>query len=108
MYGTRGSPRCRQIIRAEFAVGAGGCIVLGMLALAQGSTWWILLGAWLIGAGANYIPLALWAQRLSRPGALAAEVKGLDLRRELGKAGKAQPWIAVPFAICLAAWSGDR
>lgn len=105
MYGTRGTERRRRIIRAEFIAGACGCILLGILALVHGSVEWLVLGAWLVGVGANYLPLAREAQRLSRPGALEAEMSGLEIRRELRAATKAQLWIAVPFAICLAAIS---
>ena len=108
MYGTRGSPRRRRIIRAEFFAGSAGCMVLGILALVHGSGGWLLLGVWLLGAGANYVPLALAAQRLSRPGALDAELSGLDVRRELRRAATAQLWIAVPFAVCLAALTSER
>jgi hypothetical protein len=34
---------------------------------------------------------------------LEAEMAGSDVRRELREATKAQLWIAVPFAFCLAA-----
>jgi hypothetical protein len=50
MWGTRGSPRRRRIIRAEFILGTGGCTLLGILTLLKGSGLWILLGVWLIGA----------------------------------------------------------
>jgi len=108
MHGSRGTALRRQIVRAEFVVGAGGCILLGILSLAQGSAGWIVFGIWLIGAGANYVPLAIEAQRLSRPGALEAEMAGLELRTELRAAARAQLWIAVPFAVCLAAVSKSR
>jgi hypothetical protein len=108
MYGTRGSPRRRRIIRAEFFAGAAGCTTLGILALVRGSGGWLFLGVWLVGAGANYVPLALAAQRPSRPGALDAELSGLDVRRELRRAATAQLWIAVPFAVCLAALTSAR
>ena len=56
------------------------------------------------GAGVNYVPLALYARLLSKPGALEAElVDVLDLPRELRKAGAQQFWIAVPFAVAIAA-----
>jgi hypothetical protein len=80
----------------------------GILALVHGSGGWILVGVWLVGAGANYVPLALEAQRLSRPGALDAELSGLDVRRELRRAATAQLWIAVPFAVFLAALTSAR
>jgi hypothetical protein len=105
MYGARGTERRRRIIHAEFIAGACACSLLGIVALARGSFGWIVFGAWLVGVGVNYASLALEAQRLSRPGALEAEMSGLELRQELRAATKAQLWIAVPFAICLAAVS---
>ena len=102
MWGTAGSLRRRRLIRVEFIVGAVGCTALGVLSLISGSGWADALGVWLIGAGVNYIPLALQAQSLSRPGALEAELHGLDLRSELRRAGVRQIWIAVPFAVAIA------
>jgi hypothetical protein len=58
-------------------------------------------GLWLIGVGANYVPLAVHALALGRPGALAEELSGLDLRREGHRAGVAQLWIPVPFALAI-------
>jgi len=103
MFGSRGTLRRRRIIRAEFIAGACGSTLLGVLTLLRGSGGWIVLGAWLVGVGANYAPLALEAGRLSRPGALDAQIAGLELGKELRAAGRAQLWIAVPFALCVAA-----
>jgi hypothetical protein len=103
MWGTTGSPRRRRLIRAEFFVGIVGCIGLGSLALATVTGWMTLVGVWLIGAGVNYIPLALHAQSLSRPGALEDELRNVDIRHELRRAGIQQLWIAVPFAVALSA-----
>ena len=75
LYGTTGSAR-RRIVRAEFIVGA---------------------------AGLNYLPLAVSAQSLSRPGALEAELAGADLPRELRQSGTRQLWILVPLAVVTAA-----
>jgi len=108
MYGTRGGLRRRRLIRAEFAAGVAACTALGVLALVQGSGGWLVLGVWLIGIGANYIPLAVEAQRLSRGGRLEAEIADLDLRREPRSAARAQLWILVPFAVCLAAVARQR
>ena len=112
MWGTRGSARRRRLIRAEFIIGVVGCGLLGVLTLASGSGWTILLGSWLVATGMNYIPLAISAQALSRPGALEAELVGADLPRELRQAGVGQLWILVPFAVVVVAmaqaWSGHR
>ena len=112
MYGTSGSARRRRLIRAEFIIGVVGCSLLGVLSLLSGSGWRIPLGIWLVAIGMNYVPLAVSAQALSRPGALEAELVGADLPRELRQAGVRQLWILVPFAVVVAAiaqaWSGHR
>jgi hypothetical protein len=104
MWGTAGTLRRRRVIRAEFVAGAVGCTVLGLvLLLSAGGALSVVFGVWLVGAGVNYVPLALYAQALSRPGELEAELRGLDLRRELRRASVRQFWIAVPFAVAVAA-----
>jgi hypothetical protein len=103
MWGTAGTRRRRRLIRAEFVIGVVGCIGLGVLALATGSGWMPLIGIWLVGIGLNYVPLAIYAQRLSRPGALEAEVGDVDVRRELRRVGAQSLWIAVPFVVAVAA-----
>ena len=112
MWGTSGSARRRRLIRAEFIIGVVGCGLLGVLTLLSGSGWTILLGIWLVAIGMNYVPLAISAQALSRPGALEAELVGADLPRELRQAGVRQLWILVPFAVVVAAmaqaWSSHR
>jgi len=99
MWGTAGSRRRRQLIRAEFFCGVIGCIGLGALALVTGSGWVTAVGLWLVGIGINYVPLALEAQSLSKPGALEDELRGVELRRELRHAGVQQLWIVVPLAV---------
>src|SRR5262245_46721080 len=101
MWGSAGSKRRRRIIRAEFVAGAVGCTILGLLGIFRGSGWMVVLGFWLVGAGINYVPLALHARSLSRPGALETELAGVDVRSGLRRAGLQQFWIAVPFAIAV-------
>jgi hypothetical protein len=108
MWGSSGALRRRKLIRAEFFVGVVGCLGLGALALISGSGWMTVLGVWLVGAGVNYVPLAIEAVRLSRPGALEAELQGVDVRRELRRAGLHQLWIAVPFAVAVHAGVESR
>lgn len=103
MYGKHGSRWRRRIIRAEFVAGVAGCISLGILTVVTGSGGWIALGVWLIGAGANYVPLAFEAQRLSRPGALEAEIASVEMRAAQRTAAKASLWIAMPGALLVAA-----
>lgn len=101
MWGSSGTNRRRRLIRAEFFLGTLGCTGLGIYALVTGSGWMLALGAWLVGAGINYIPLAAHAQSLARPGALEAELRDADLPRDLRRAGVQQFWIAVPLAVAL-------
>jgi hypothetical protein len=101
MYGSAGGPRRRRIIRAEFDIGAVGCILLGLVALVIGQGWGVAFGAWLVTIGTNYVALALAAHSLSRPGALNAELAGVDLSAELRRAGVRQLWILVPFAVAV-------
>ena len=103
MWGTAGSQRRRRLIRAEFVAGAVGCTGLGAFVVATGTGLWVAVGVWLLGAGANYVPLALYARALSRPGALEAELHDTDLRSELRRAGVRQLWIVVPFAVAVSA-----
>jgi hypothetical protein len=106
MWGSAGSMRRRRIVRAEFLLGVSGCTSLGLLAIGRGSGWMVVLGIWLVGAGVNYIPLALYAQALSRPGVLEAELAEVDVRSELRHAGLQQFWIAVPLAVAVFALIG--
>jgi hypothetical protein len=103
MFGSQGGVRRRRVIRAEFLIGAAVCIALGGWVLISGQGWWRAVGAWLVGIGANYVPLAWHAAALSRPGALEEELRDLDLRREGRRTGLTQLWILVPFALVIAA-----
>jgi hypothetical protein len=98
MHGVAGTRRRRRLIRAEFVLGAIGCIGLGVWAAVTASAaGWKLFGAWLAGAGVNYAVLAWQAASLSRPGALEAELAGVDIPRELRYYGVRQFWVAVPL-----------
>jgi hypothetical protein len=108
MHGMAGRTRRRQIIRAEFFVGAIGCTMLGVLSLAFSHGWGLVLGIWLVGVGLNYVPLAINSQSLSRPGALEAELAGVDLPREARRVGVRQLWILVPLAVVCAAIAEAR
>jgi hypothetical protein len=108
MWGTAGGARRRRVIRAEFYAGAAGCLAVGALVSASAAGIWLLVGLWLLGAGVNYVPLALYARALSRPGALEEELRGLDTLRELRRAGVQQLWIAVPGAVAIAAILQER
>ena len=61
------------------------------------------LGGWIIGSGLNYAPLAAYAIALSRPGALEAELAGVDIGRELRRYSLLQLWIFVPLTLVVLA-----
>jgi hypothetical protein len=99
MHGRTGSPRRSRIIRIEFWLGAGACLIFGTaLLVTDGAD---LIGVWLCGAGLNYLPLALHANSLSRPGALDRELDGVDIPVEARRAFVRQFLIAVPGAVLL-------
>jgi hypothetical protein len=104
MYGSRGTDLRRRIVLAEFAAGAVGSVAFGgwLLAAASGPGGRIL-AIWIIGTGLNYAPLAACAIALSRPGALDAELAGVDTGRELRRYSVLQLWIFVPLAIVVLA-----
>jgi hypothetical protein len=106
MHGRVGSARRRRIVRLEFIVSVVGCLALGVLALVAGSGWEVAVGVWLCGVGLNYVPLAIYARQLSRPGALDRELSGADRPHEARRGGKQQLWIMVPFALVIAAVRG--
>jgi hypothetical protein len=58
-----------------------------------------ILGAWLIGAGLNYAPLAGYAILLSRRGALDTELADVDTGKEIRRYSTLQLWIPVPLSL---------
>ena len=100
MHGTSGTNRRRLIILAEFTAGLAGAMALGIWLVTSASTLSTrIFGIWLIGAGLNYAPLAAHAIALSRPGALDAELAGIDTGRELRRYTLFQLWILVPLSL---------
>ncbi|MEU8154162.1 hypothetical protein AB0B94_10920 [Micromonospora sp. NPDC048986] len=104
MYGSRGTTRRRRIILAEFLVGVVLMVTWGcwLLASANGSGT-RAFGLWLVGAGLNYAPLSLYALALMRPGALDAELTGVDTDGELRRYTVLQLWVFVPLALVVSA-----
>jgi hypothetical protein len=104
MHGARGATRRRRIILAEFAAGVVVAVAFGIwLAAYASSLGGHLFGIWMIGAGLNYAPLAAYAIALSRPGALSAELAGVDTGRELRRYSVLQLWILVPLSLVVLA-----
>lgn len=100
LYGTRGTTRRRRLILAEFVVGVLALVGLGLWVLTSAADLGgRALGLWCIGAGLNYAPLTVYAVSLSRPGALEAELAGVDPGQELRRYGVLQAWLLVPLAL---------
>ena len=100
MYGSRGTTRRKRIILGEFTSGLAATVALGTwLATEASSLGTRIFGVWLIGAGLNYAPLAVYAVLLSRPGALEAELAGVDAGQELRRYSVLQLWILVPLSL---------
>ncbi|WP_430501662.1 hypothetical protein ACQRWP_08920 [Micromonospora trifolii] len=104
MHGSRGTTRRRRIILAEFLVGVVLMVAWGIWLLSSsndlGSR---AFGLWLTGAGLNYAPLSAYALALMRPGALDAELAGVDIDRELRRYTVLQLWVFVPLSLVVLA-----
>jgi hypothetical protein len=109
MYGSAGAPWRRWVILAEFVLGVAGPLVIAILLLgADLGAPSVAVTVWLIGLSANYVPLAWLALTLSRPGALDAEVAGVDIPAELRHYTAAQFWVFVPFLLAVLAFRQAR
>jgi hypothetical protein len=111
MHGVAGTRRRQSIVGAEFFAGAVGGASLGIwIAVAGTTVGWQLFGAWIAGIGVNYAALAWQAVLLWGPGALKAELAGVDLGRELRRYSYLQLWIVVPFLLAVLAvrWPGRK
>ena len=100
MHGTRGTARRQRIILTEFLVGVVAMVALGIWSAGvieqprQSA-----IGLWFTGAGLNYAPLSIHAIALTRPGALDAELTGVDIDRDLRRYTVLQLWVFVPLAL---------
>ncbi|MET7818738.1 hypothetical protein OHQ88_11195 [Micromonospora zamorensis] len=100
MHGTRGTARRQRIILTEFLVGVVAMVTLGTWLLASSSGLGSrAIGLWLTGAGLNYAPLSIHAIALTRPGALDAELTGVDIDRDLRRYTVLQLWVFMPLAL---------
>ena len=87
------------MILCEFALGTVGSAALGAWALTWGGAIGVILGVWLLGLAANYLPLTVHVLALWRQPALDAELTGVDLHTELRNYTRAQVWVLVPFWV---------
>lgn len=104
LHGRHGTGARRRIILAEFVLGAVLCGAGGVLALSSDQVINVVIGVVLLGAAVNYVPLAVHAVLLSRPGALEHALEGVDLGTELRHSTGAQALVLVPGAIAVLAW----
>src|SRR5260370_15319284 len=89
-----------RLILAEFMAGAIVMVAVGAwITVAASSAGTKVFGIWVLTAGLNYVPLAVYAALLSRPGALDAELAGVDAIGELRRYGVRQLWILVPLSL---------
>jgi hypothetical protein len=100
MYGRHGSKRRRRLVLAEFVLAAIDIPLLGLaFVLAASSAPRVLLGAYLIGVGLNFVPLALHAISMSRAGRLGTELAGVDVAAELRRYTAKQLFIGIPLLV---------
>ena len=99
MHGASGTRRRRRVILSEFTFGVAGCTALGIWTLTWGSAVGMILGFWLLGLAANYLPLTVHVITLWRRSALEAELADVDIRAELREYTRAQVWVLVPFWV---------
>jgi hypothetical protein len=84
-------------------------VALGVwVAVSAGTPGWQAFGAWPAGVGVNYAALTWHAVPLSRPGALDAELAGVDVPRELRRYSLLQFWLAVPLLFGILALAQSR
>ena len=99
-----------RIIVAEFALGVGGSLLLGLLSLAYAMrlhlspwSWPVLLGIELVAIGINYVPLLIEALRMrgDTAGIATTNAAMCENGREARSHGIRQAWILVPGAVVL-------
>jgi hypothetical protein len=99
MYGRHGSKRRRRLILAEFVLASIDIPLLGLTIVLAPSVPRVFLGAYLIGVGLNFVPLALHAISMSRAGRLGAELAGVDVAAELRRYTAKQLFIGIPLLV---------
>lgn len=99
MHGAAGTRLRRRVILVEFVVGVIGSAALGAWALSWGGAVGLLLGVWLLGLAANYVPLTGHVLALWPKPKLDAELAEVELRAQLRQYTRAQLWVLVPFWI---------
>ena len=99
MYGRHGSKRRRRLILAEFVLAAIDMPLLGLTIVLAPALPRVFLGAYLIGVGLNFVPLALHAISMSRAGLLGTELAGVDVAAELRRYTAKHLFIGIPLLV---------
>ena len=100
MHGRHGSKRRRRLVLAEFVLAAIDIPLLGLaIVLAASSAPRVLLGAYLIGVGLNFVPLALHGISMSRASRLGTELADVDVAAELRRYTAKQLFIGIPLLV---------
>jgi hypothetical protein len=85
-----------------------GVIIGVWVAVLAQTAGWQAFGAWVAGIGVNYAALTWHAVSLSRPGALDAELAGVDVPHELRRYSLLQFWVVVPLLLGILAVGQSR
>jgi hypothetical protein len=104
LHGMTGRSLRRWLVLGEFVVATVFGLALGLWILVQTTNpGGRLVGVWAAGIGLNYLALALHALSLLRPGALRAELAGVDIVKELRRYSVLQAWVLVPLLFAVLA-----
>jgi hypothetical protein len=95
-----------KVIVAEYLCGVVLCVAMGGLVLAKRtSVWQLALGLYLIGIGANYVPMLWFAIAIGSRERARTEISDElgDSRAAMGKYRKASLVLLVPLAALILA-----
>jgi hypothetical protein len=100
MHGINGTRFRRRLILAEFVIGVVVLVPVGVWqAVSATGAGGRSFALWLIGIGLNYVPLSAYAIGMTRAGALAEELAGVDPATELRRYTVLQLWVLVPLSL---------
>ena len=111
LWGSAGVQWRRWVILSEFLLAVLGGGAIGVVLIPSGGVARPVIGWVVVGVAANYLPLSLHALTLVRPGALEAEIEGVDVYAELRHYTTAQFWVVVPLlfvVFAVAQWRRPR
>ncbi len=96
-----------RVIMAEFALGIALPLMLGLLSIRPAMIglvqpgWATVLGLWLVGIAANYVPLLIYAIAIARGG--TAQQEGQPELAQVKRYGIQQMIILIPFLVVVVA-----